>query len=143
MAVVNDPCDDYDCYIEMVTQDYCEIPTKGPFDVDCFLPCLISNCTMTYENEDLCPVTICKQKPGPIPPGPTPPGPTPPGPTPPGPTPPGPTPPLPSHLTMIIGASVGGLGKLIYKISNKKFSIYGSLLSWNFKVDKLEKNYAK
>jgi hypothetical protein len=43
-----DPCDDYDCKAEMVPVHggYCEIFEKGPFDYDCFVPCIVENCTV-------------------------------------------------------------------------------------------------
>jgi len=115
-----DPCDDFDCHIEIITADFCTIPIKGPYDVNCYIPCRIDNCTKEIQPGNTCYNFICEPKPGPSPPptpGPTPPpppGPTPPpppGPTPtppPGPTPtPGPTPPPGSHDAILVAETAG------------------------------------
>jgi len=98
----HDPCDDYNCHIESVTADFCTLPEKGPYDIDCWIPCLIDNCTKVIEPGNTCLDYICIPKPGPIPPPvpPTPPGPIPP----PGPVPP----PIPrNHDGIVVVSTLG------------------------------------
>jgi len=110
-----DPCDKFDCHVETIPGDICTIPVKGPFDLFCFIPCMLDNCTKEVQPGNICFDFICTPKPGPGPtppgPGPTPPGPGPtppgPGPTPPGPGPTPPGPPPSNNDAVIVSETIG------------------------------------
>jgi hypothetical protein len=67
-----DPCNDYDCSAETihVSDGFCRIFEKGPFDYDCFLPCKVDNCTTTFVPGHLCTEFFCEPAPSPSPLGP-------------------------------------------------------------------------
>jgi len=100
LNLTSDPCDDYDCHVETVPTDFCFLPVRGPYDIDCFPPCKIDNCTKQYQPGSTCLDYLCIPKINPIPPTPPPP-PPPPNPTP---VPPGPG---PDRDAVLIGSTLG------------------------------------
>jgi len=44
-----DPCDNFVCHVESVPSDFCTVPVKGPYDINCWIPCAIDNCTKEIE----------------------------------------------------------------------------------------------
>ena len=74
-------CNDYDCKIETIETDMCLIPVKNDNDINCVIPCHLSNCSFEIEMGNVCPQFICIPKilptstsspttPSPEPPGP-------------------------------------------------------------------------
>jgi len=96
-----DPCDNFDCQVESVPSDFCTVPVKGPYDINCWIPCSIDNCTKDIEPGNTCLEFICVPKP--TPPGPPPP----PGPVPPTPGPVPPPEPPRNHDALVIAATFG------------------------------------
>jgi len=58
----SDKCDNYDCHIDIIPSDFCTVPIKGPFDINCEIPCQIENCTQNIEFGNTCLDFICKPK---------------------------------------------------------------------------------
>lgn len=78
-----DPCSIFQCSAELVpaTVGLCKVFEKGPFDFNCFIPCQLNNCTISYVSRHLCTEYFCEPIPSPSPPDPftttTTPGPSP------------------------------------------------------------------
>ena len=102
------------CENDEIYQDACFSYQKGPFDLECHIPCRIQNCTIAaVEFSTDCIVYHCIPNPGPSP-SPSPPGPSP-SPSPPGPSPSPPSPPGPSpEARLAIGFGTSNYKKQIY-----------------------------
>ncbi len=59
--MAEDPCDAYECQIDMVPSVFCNTTFKGPYDLNCFIPCMISNCSVELSQADLCPFYECSE----------------------------------------------------------------------------------
>jgi len=57
----DDPCDQFICNMDYLPGEICKIPFKGPYDISCYIPCLVSNCSIDIFEADLCPIFICKE----------------------------------------------------------------------------------
>lgn len=49
----------YLCRTEYVFENVCKLYIKAKADIDCFIPCEVTNCSTRYDFDILCPLSIC------------------------------------------------------------------------------------
>jgi len=119
ISIMDQNCNNYDCKVESTMAEVCLVPVKNDNDINCIIPCQLSNCTFEIETSILCPQYYCMPLIQPTSTSsPTPPGPEPPGPVPPGPEPPGPEPPGPNQEQIILGIEIAGIIVTILAMHN-------------------------